>query len=133
VASVTSALPTPWRYQGRILESAAGTPDLYDFGARSYNPALGAFTSLDTLNGSAQNPALLNGYPRSLVRDSDRRPRALAVGRRASTGFDSGDGAGRGVGDGLLDTGCLSGHVGHPTASHQDHGDPARLEVLLRW
>jgi RHS repeat-associated protein len=62
VASVTSALPTPWRYQGRILESAAGTPDLYDFGARSYNPTLGAFTSLDTLHGSAQNPALLNGY-----------------------------------------------------------------------
>lgn len=28
VASVTSALPTPWRYQGRILESAAGTLDV---------------------------------------------------------------------------------------------------------
>jgi RHS repeat-associated protein len=62
VASVTSALPTPWRYQGRILESAANTPDLYDFGARSYSPALGAFTSLDTSHGSAQNPHLLNGY-----------------------------------------------------------------------
>src|SRR5450759_2694721 len=45
VASVTSALPTPWRYQGRILESAAGTPDLYDFGARSYSPTIGTFTS----------------------------------------------------------------------------------------
>jgi hypothetical protein len=42
VTAVTSALPTPWRYQGRILESAAGSPDLYDFGARSYNPTLGA-------------------------------------------------------------------------------------------
>ncbi len=62
VASVTSALPTPWRYQGRILESAPGTPDLYDFGARSYNPTIGAFTSLDSLHGSAGNPALLNGY-----------------------------------------------------------------------
>jgi RHS repeat-associated protein len=62
VASVTSALPTPWRYQGRILESAAGTPDLYDFGARSYSPTIGTFTSLDTLHGSAGNPALLNGY-----------------------------------------------------------------------
>jgi hypothetical protein len=41
VASVTSSLPTPWRYQGRMLESAAGTPDLYDFSARSYNPSLG--------------------------------------------------------------------------------------------
>jgi RHS repeat-associated protein len=62
VAAVTSALPTPWRYQGRILESAAGTPDLYDFGARSYNPTIGTFTSLDSTHGSAQNPALLNGY-----------------------------------------------------------------------
>ncbi|MGD0015882.1 MAG: RHS repeat-associated core domain-containing protein [Bryobacteraceae bacterium] len=62
VASVTSALPTPWRYQGRMLESAAGTPDLYDFQARSYNPALGTFTSLDSKLGSAQNTALLNGY-----------------------------------------------------------------------
>ena len=62
VASVTSALPTPWRYQGRMLESAAGTPDLYDFQARSYNPALGTFTSLDSHLGSAQNTALLNGY-----------------------------------------------------------------------
>ncbi len=62
VASVTSSLPTPWRFQGRILESATGTPDLYDFGARSYAPGLGAFTSLDSLHGSAQNPALLNGY-----------------------------------------------------------------------
>jgi RHS repeat-associated protein len=62
VASVTSALPTPWRYQGRILESAAGTPELYDFAARSYNPGLGTFTSLDTVHGSAGNPALLNGY-----------------------------------------------------------------------
>jgi RHS repeat-associated protein len=61
-ASVTSALPTPWRYQSRLLESAAGSPELYDFGARSYNPALGAFTSLDTKHGSAANPALLNGY-----------------------------------------------------------------------
>ena len=62
MASVTSALPTPWRYQGRILESAPGTPDLYDFGARSYNPTIGTFTSLDSLHGSAGNPALLNGY-----------------------------------------------------------------------
>ena len=62
VSSVTSSLPTPWRYQGRILESAAGTPDLYDFGARSYAPGIGTFTSLDSVHGSAQNPRLLNGY-----------------------------------------------------------------------
>jgi RHS repeat-associated protein len=62
VASVTSTLPTPWRYQGRILESAPGTPELYDFGARSYSPSIGAFTSLDSAAGSAQNPITLNRY-----------------------------------------------------------------------
>ena len=62
VASLTSSLPTPWRYQGRMLESGAGAPALYDFAARSYAPSLGIFTSLDTLGGSATNPALLNGY-----------------------------------------------------------------------
>ena len=62
VASVTSSLPTPWRYQGRVLESAAGTPDLYDFNARSYNPTLGTFTSLDSVAGSVQNPLTLNRY-----------------------------------------------------------------------
>src|SRR5450759_31917 len=86
VAAVTSALPTPWRYQGRILESAAGTPDLYDFGARSYSPTIGTFTSLDSLHGSAGNPALLNGYlyanatrPRSWIR-TDMRPAVVVAG-----------------------------------------------------
>lgn len=27
-AAVSGALPLPWRYQGRLLESAAGSPDL---------------------------------------------------------------------------------------------------------
>jgi len=62
VAAVTSGLPTPWRYQGRMLESAAGSADLYDFGSRSYSPSIGTFTSLDSKHGSAGNPALLNGY-----------------------------------------------------------------------
>jgi RHS repeat-associated protein len=62
VAAVTSALPTPWRYQGRMLESAPGTPALYDFSARSYDPALGTFTSLDSVAGSVQNPITLNRY-----------------------------------------------------------------------
>ena len=62
VAAVTSGLPTPWRYQGRMLESAAGSADLYDFGSRSYSPSIGTFTSLDSEHGSAGNPALLNGY-----------------------------------------------------------------------
>jgi RHS repeat-associated protein len=52
----------PWRFQGRILQNAAGQTDLYDFGARSYDPSLGAFTSFDSVAGSAQNPLTLNRY-----------------------------------------------------------------------
>ena len=84
VSSVTSSLPTPWRYQGRILESAAGTPDLYDFGARSYAPGIGTFTSLDSVHGSAQNPRLLNGYlyadanPATLVDPDGHCPRGYS-------------------------------------------------------
>ncbi len=49
-----------WKYQGR-LDLAPGAPDagipsLYDFGFREYAPALGAFTSIDDLVGSAQDP-----------------------------------------------------------------------------
>jgi len=52
----------PYRFQGRILQSAEGSTDLYDFGARSYDPSLGVFTSFDTVTGSAQNPLTLNRY-----------------------------------------------------------------------
>ena len=63
LASVTSSTPSPWRYQGRLLEnSGSGTSDLYDFGFRSYQPGLGAFTSLDDVSGSAQNPLSLNRF-----------------------------------------------------------------------
>jgi RHS repeat-associated protein len=71
--SAGNTLILPWRYQGRILESADGATDLYDFAARSYDPGLGAFTSFDTVAGSAQNPLSLNRYlyananPASLV------------------------------------------------------------------
>jgi RHS repeat-associated protein len=58
----SGSIDVPWRFQGRILESAAGSTDLYDFAARSYDPALGAFTSFDSVAGSAQNPLTLNRY-----------------------------------------------------------------------
>jgi RHS repeat-associated protein len=57
-----NSLAFPWRFQGRILESATSATDLYDFTARSYDPSLGAFTSFDSVAGSAQNPLSLNRY-----------------------------------------------------------------------
>jgi RHS repeat-associated protein len=60
--TLTGAVPTPWRYQGRLLESTPGGRDLYDLTARSYAPDLGAFTSLDSVAGSAQNPVSLDRY-----------------------------------------------------------------------
>jgi RHS repeat-associated protein len=56
-----SGVPSPWRFEGRILESTAGSAT-YDFGARAYVPDLGTFTSLDSVAGSAQNPLTLNRY-----------------------------------------------------------------------
>jgi RHS repeat-associated protein len=54
----------PWRYQGRMLESAdsSTSSDLYDFQARSYDPSLGTFSSFDSVSGTAQNPLSLNRY-----------------------------------------------------------------------
>lgn len=62
ITSETSSLPTPWRYQGRMLISSPGETDLYDAGARFYDPGLGTFTQLDSVAGSAQNPLSLNRY-----------------------------------------------------------------------
>jgi RHS repeat-associated protein len=86
-ASVSPSAPTPWRwrFQGRILESADGSTDLYDFQARSYDPSLGAFTSFDSVAGSAQNPLTLNRFlyananPATLV-DPDGHRAVLYIG-----------------------------------------------------
>lgn len=43
----------PYRFQGRLLESASGQSD---FGAKQYDPAIAAVTSLDTVMGSAIGP-----------------------------------------------------------------------------
>jgi RHS repeat-associated protein len=54
-----------WKYQGRLDVSPTGlaspTP-LYDMSARYYSPGLGAFTSIDSVLGGAQNPLSLNRY-----------------------------------------------------------------------
>ncbi|MEI7743326.1 MAG: LamG-like jellyroll fold domain-containing protein [Chloroflexota bacterium] len=54
-----------WRYQGRLDVQAGITtsaPALYDMSARNYSPGLGAFTSLDSVMGSAQDPRSMNRY-----------------------------------------------------------------------
>jgi len=61
-ASVTASLPTPWRYQGRLLVDPSGATDLYDAGARFYTPGLGMFTQQDTVTGSAQDPLSMNRF-----------------------------------------------------------------------
>jgi RHS repeat-associated protein len=78
-AATTSALPTPWRYQGELLVNPAGASDLYGNGARFYAPGLGAFTQLDTSQGSALNPMSLNRFlyaaanPENLIDPSGHR------------------------------------------------------------
>ncbi len=57
--AASGSAPNPYRFAGRLLEPTSGQ---YDFGARSYDPALGAFTSLDTVLGAAANPIGLNRY-----------------------------------------------------------------------
>jgi RHS repeat-associated protein len=136
VASVTSALPTPWRYQGRILESAPGTPDLYDFGARSYNPTIGTFTSLDSTHGSAQNPALLNGYlyananPATLV-DPDghcaiapsNRDEAMWCAAHADTTYGQAGPTGRTPADDVV-------NASRSTRTAEPYGPPAPSQKL---
>ena len=58
LASLGTSL-NPYRFQGRLLESTSGQ---YDFGSRQYDPALAAFTSLDTTLGNAANPISLNRF-----------------------------------------------------------------------
>ncbi len=55
------SFPVPWRFQGRLDLSPDAHP-LYEFSARLYDPAIGAFTSLDTYPGSPADPLSLNRY-----------------------------------------------------------------------
>jgi RHS repeat-associated protein len=56
-----ASFPVPWRFQGRLDISPDSHP-LYDFGARTYDPGSGAFTSLDTYAGSPADPLSLNRF-----------------------------------------------------------------------
>jgi RHS repeat-associated protein len=53
-----------WKYQGRLDVAPAGTDAgaLYDMSARFYSPSLGAFTQLDSVMGSAQDPRSMNRF-----------------------------------------------------------------------
>jgi RHS repeat-associated protein len=67
----------PWRFQGRILQNASGQTDLYDFGARSYDPSLGAFTSFDSVAGSARTRSPSTA---TSMRTPTRRPSSIPMG-----------------------------------------------------
>jgi RHS repeat-associated protein len=94
-ASTTSALPTPWRYQGELLVNPAGASDLYANGARFYAPGLGVFTQLDTSQGTALNPLSLNRFlyaaadPETLIDPSGHRSCNLET---IKTGCDGANG-----------------------------------------
>ncbi len=60
--AATAGASSPWRYQGRLLLGGGSAQDTYALGARAYAPALGAFTSMDTVAGSAQDPLSLNRF-----------------------------------------------------------------------
>jgi len=116
VASATSALPTPWRYQGRLLESSGTDPALYDFGFRSYDPGLGTFTSLDDVAGQALNPATFNrflyaeGNPETLTDPTGHFATSQAT---TGGGFDLLGGLGDLVGNATAFTkGVVEGTVG---------------------
>ena len=51
-----------WKYQGRLDISNPAIEPLYDMSARFYSPNLGAFSQLDSVMGSAQNPRSMNRF-----------------------------------------------------------------------
>ena len=88
-ASVSSGLPSPWGYQGRLQLADATDTSLLDFGFRAYAPDLGLFTSPDDVAGSALNPVTFARYlyagadPETLV-----DPDGHCTTTNASGGFD---------------------------------------------
>lgn len=112
VGSVTSSLPTPGRFQGKLLESTVGNSDLYDFESRSYAPDLGVFTQLDSVAGSAMNPLTLNRY---LYADANPETLSDPDGHVAR----------------LMDGGSVRS-AGAPALSHDDSWSLASSETLAR-
>jgi RHS repeat-associated protein len=59
--AVDGAAPA-WGFQGRLDLDPAAADALYDFGARMYAPALGAFTAVDSYAGQPASPLSLNRF-----------------------------------------------------------------------
>ena len=82
--TATGSIKLDTKYQGR-LDVSPGTDPLYDMSARFYSPAIGAFTSLDSVAGTAQNPATMNrflyalGNPASLIDPTGHYPNPLQI------------------------------------------------------
>jgi RHS repeat-associated protein len=52
----------PWKFQARLDLSGNPTDPLYEFSARFYVPAVGAFSQLDTYAGDVDDPLSLHRY-----------------------------------------------------------------------
>jgi RHS repeat-associated protein len=57
-----SAFPMPWKFQARLDLTANPADPLYEFSARYYLPATGAFSQLDSYPGSVGDPLSLHRY-----------------------------------------------------------------------
>jgi len=127
---VTSALPTPWRYQGRLDLSPDAANPLYDYGARTYRPVQGAFTSLDTYAGAVIDPLSMNRFlyaeanPTSFV-DPDGHAACSGTGRHAGSGRSctvaSQAAADQAIEEQYIE-GSKAGGAKRPTGSYQNGG-----------
>ncbi|HEY7583074.1 MAG TPA: RHS repeat-associated core domain-containing protein, partial [Acidimicrobiia bacterium] len=57
-----AGLPTPWKFQARLDLTSNPSDPLYEFSARYYLPAVGAFSQLDSYAGDVGDPLSLHRY-----------------------------------------------------------------------
>jgi RHS repeat-associated protein len=60
--ATSGSVPTPWRFQGRLDLMSNPVDPLYEWSARYYLPAVGAFSQLDTYAGEVGDPRSLHRY-----------------------------------------------------------------------
>ncbi len=78
---------SPWKFQG-ALDVAPSSEPLYDIGARMYPPSLGAWTSLSSVMGSAQDPLSMNRF---LYAEANPATLIDPTGHKACTGANDAD------------------------------------------